>query len=104
MPRASSRRQAVPTPVDGAETGSWAPEVRGLARAAALSGILFAALFVTALVLVRQGPGIAVPDRVYAAFYTVGQGNLLVTSFHPELTGDGRIHAYFCDMVRNTAA
>lgn len=80
MPRASSRRQAVPTPVDGAETGSWAPEVRGLARAAALSGILFAALFVTALVLVRQGPGIAVPDRVYAAFYTVGQGNLLVTA------------------------
>jgi 5'-phosphate synthase pdxT subunit len=30
----------------------------------------------------------------------VRQGNLLATSFHPELTGDGRIHAYFCDMVR----
>jgi 5'-phosphate synthase pdxT subunit len=34
----------------------------------------------------------------------VRQGNLLATSFHPELTGDGRIHAYFCDMVRNQAA
>jgi pyridoxal 5'-phosphate synthase pdxT subunit len=32
----------------------------------------------------------------------VRQGNLLATSFHPELTGDGRIHAYFCDMVRNS--
>jgi 5'-phosphate synthase pdxT subunit len=31
----------------------------------------------------------------------VRQQNLLATSFHPELTGDGRLHAYFCDMVRN---
>ena len=30
----------------------------------------------------------------------VRQGDLLATSFHPELTGDGRIHAYFCEMVR----
>jgi 5'-phosphate synthase pdxT subunit len=30
----------------------------------------------------------------------VRQANLLATSFHPELTGDGRIHAYFCEMVR----
>jgi 5'-phosphate synthase pdxT subunit len=30
----------------------------------------------------------------------VRQQQLLATSFHPELTGDGRIHAYFCEMVR----
>jgi 5'-phosphate synthase pdxT subunit len=30
----------------------------------------------------------------------VRQQHLLATSFHPELTGDGRIHAYFCEMVR----
>lgn len=30
----------------------------------------------------------------------VRQGGLLATSFHPELTGDGRIHAYFVEMVR----
>jgi len=29
----------------------------------------------------------------------VRQGQLLATSFHPELTGDERMHAYFCDMV-----
>jgi 5'-phosphate synthase pdxT subunit len=34
----------------------------------------------------------------------VRQGGLLATSFHPELTGDGRIHAYFCDMVRRAKA
>jgi pyridoxal 5'-phosphate synthase pdxT subunit len=33
----------------------------------------------------------------------VRQQNLLATSFHPELTGDGRIHAYFCKMVRHSA-
>jgi pyridoxal 5'-phosphate synthase pdxT subunit len=33
----------------------------------------------------------------------VRQANLLATSFHPELTGDGRIHAYFCEMVRQSA-
>lgn len=30
----------------------------------------------------------------------VRQRHLLATSFHPELTGDGRVHAYFCEMVR----
>jgi pyridoxal 5'-phosphate synthase pdxT subunit len=30
----------------------------------------------------------------------VRQGNLLATSFHPEVTGDLRIHRYFLDLVR----
>ena len=30
----------------------------------------------------------------------VRQGDLLATSFHPELTGDHRIHEYFVGMVR----
>ncbi|MFJ6699689.1 pyridoxal 5'-phosphate synthase glutaminase subunit PdxT [Streptomyces sp. NPDC091272] len=30
----------------------------------------------------------------------VRQGNALATSFHPELTGDHRVHAMFVDMVR----
>jgi 5'-phosphate synthase pdxT subunit len=25
---------------------------------------------------------------------------VLATAFHPELTGDGRVHRLFCDMVR----
>ncbi|MEV0373455.1 pyridoxal 5'-phosphate synthase glutaminase subunit PdxT [Streptomyces sp. NPDC050636] len=33
----------------------------------------------------------------------VRQGNVLATSFHPELTGDHRIHAFFVDMVRTAA-
>ena len=30
----------------------------------------------------------------------VRQQNLLATSFHPELTGDHRVHALFVEMVR----
>ena len=31
----------------------------------------------------------------------VRQGQLLATSFHPELSGDGRVHALFVEMVRH---
>jgi hypothetical protein len=30
----------------------------------------------------------------------VRQGPLLATAFHPELTGDLRVHRYFVDLVR----
>ncbi|MFF4226472.1 pyridoxal 5'-phosphate synthase glutaminase subunit PdxT [Streptomyces sp. L500] len=32
----------------------------------------------------------------------VRQGNVLATSFHPELTGDHRVHELFVEMVRST--
>ncbi|PZS19218.1 MAG: pyridoxal 5'-phosphate synthase glutaminase subunit PdxT [Pseudonocardiales bacterium] len=38
--------------------------------------------------------------RAAGRIVAVRQHNLLATSFHPELTGEQRIHAYFCDMVR----
>ncbi|MFF3668087.1 pyridoxal 5'-phosphate synthase glutaminase subunit PdxT [Microtetraspora malaysiensis] len=43
-------------------------------------------------VLGRAEPG----GRIVA----VRQGPLLATSFHPELTGDARVHSYFVEMVR----
>jgi pyridoxal 5'-phosphate synthase pdxT subunit len=55
------------------------------------------ALGPAALALGRVSTGEAT-GRIVA----VRQGNLLATSFHPELTGDGRIHAYFCDLVRSS--
>ena len=33
----------------------------------------------------------------------VRQGPMLATAFHPELTGDDRIHAFFADIVRGRA-
>ena len=34
----------------------------------------------------------------------VRQGVVLATAFHPELTGDLRVHALFCDLVKSAAA
>jgi 5'-phosphate synthase pdxT subunit len=34
----------------------------------------------------------------------VRQGNVMATSFHPELTGDRRVHAMFVDLVRRDIA
>ena len=34
----------------------------------------------------------------------VRQGAVLATAFHPELTGDLRVHALFCDLVKAAAA
>jgi len=34
----------------------------------------------------------------------VRQGHLLATSFHPEVTGDSRVHALFVEIVRQTRA
>ncbi|MGL5818106.1 MAG: pyridoxal 5'-phosphate synthase glutaminase subunit PdxT [Phycicoccus sp.] len=47
---------------------------------------------VQVLARVEQGPA---AGRVVAA----RQGALVVTSFHPEVTGDHRFHAYFADIV-----
>jgi pyridoxal 5'-phosphate synthase pdxT subunit len=44
---------------------------------------------------VEEGPG---KGRVVA----VRQGNLLATSFHPEVTAERRIHEYFVDLVRGS--
>jgi 5'-phosphate synthase pdxT subunit len=44
---------------------------------------------------VTQGPH-GEPDRIVA----VRQGNLLATSFHPEVSGDRRLHQYFVDLAR----
>jgi len=39
-------------------------------------------------------------DRATGRIVAVRQGPLLATSFHPELTGDLRVHRHFVDMVR----
>ena len=52
---------------------------------------------VEVLATVPRQPGAgAAEGRIVA----VRQGMVLATAFHPELTGDGRVHRLFCDLVR----
>jgi 5'-phosphate synthase pdxT subunit len=39
-------------------------------------------------------------DGVPARIVAVRQGAVLATAFHPELTGDERVHRSFVDLVR----
>jgi pyridoxal 5'-phosphate synthase pdxT subunit len=63
------------------------------------------AVFIRAPWVESLGPAATALGRVSTGeaagrIVAVRQRDLLATSFHPELTGDGRIHAYFCQMVR----
>jgi 5'-phosphate synthase pdxT subunit len=70
-----------------------------------VAGGPFHAVFIRAPVVERVGPAVTVLGRVGAPsaagrIVAVRQGNLLATAFHPELTGDLRVHRLFVEMVR----
>ena len=63
------------------------------------------AVFIRAPWVERVGPAVRVLGRVTAGpaagrIVAVAQGSLLATAFHPELTGDLRVHGLFVDLVR----
>ncbi|GGQ76919.1 MULTISPECIES: pyridoxal 5'-phosphate synthase glutaminase subunit PdxT [Kitasatospora] len=66
-------------------------------------------VFIRAPWVESVGAGVEVLAEVPAAdgpdarIVAVRQGNLLATSFHPELTGDHRVHEYFVRMVEAAA-
>ena len=67
------------------------------------------AVFIRAPWVEEAGSGVQVLGRVVGGaadgkVVAVRQGNVVATSFHPELTGDLRVHALFVDMVRRHLA
>jgi 5'-phosphate synthase pdxT subunit len=67
------------------------------------------AVFIRAPWVEEAGAGVQVLGRVVGGtadgrIVAVRQGNLVATSFHPELTGDRRVHAMFADIVRGNLA
>ncbi|HEV7962660.1 MAG TPA: pyridoxal 5'-phosphate synthase glutaminase subunit PdxT [Actinoplanes sp.] len=92
------RRNAFGRQVDSFE----APvEIEGIA------GGEFHAVFIRAPWVEQVGPGVRVMGRVTSGpaagrIVAVQQGNLLATAFHPELTGDLRVHRHFVELVQQT--
>jgi len=61
------------------------------------------AVFIRAPVIQDVGPAVEVLGRLDdGTIVAARQGNLLATSFHPELTEDGRLHRYFASVVENS--
>lgn len=59
----------------------------------------FRAVFIRAPVIERTGAEVEVLASCDGAPVLVRQGRMLASSFHPEITGDGRIHRMFVDML-----
>jgi pyridoxal 5'-phosphate synthase pdxT subunit len=60
------------------------------------------AVFIRAPWVERVGRGVEVLATADEHVVAVRRDRLLATSFHPELTGDARLHGYFADIVRDT--
>jgi 5'-phosphate synthase pdxT subunit len=71
---------------------------------AALGDRPFPAIFIRAPWIERVGPQVDLLAERNGHGVMVRQGNVLATSFHPELTHDQRVHAYFLQMVRDVQA
>ena len=94
------RRNAFGRQVDSFEADL---DVAGLPGTAAFHALLIRAPWVEKVgadveVVARVAPG--GPAQAVGRIVAVRAGHLLATSFHPEITGDHRIHAMFVDLVR----
>ena len=74
---------------------------------AGIDGDPVRAVFIRAPWVERVGPGVevlaSVPDGPAAGrVVAVKEGSVMATSFHPEVTGDNRVHKRFVDLVRST--
>ena len=68
---------------------------------AALGDVPYPAIFIRAPWIERAGPGVEILATHGGQGVFVRSGNVMGTSFHPELTRDMRAHAYFLEMVRS---
>jgi 5'-phosphate synthase pdxT subunit len=88
------RRNAFGRQIDSAEVPLAIP---------ALGEAPFPAIFIRAPWIERVGPGVDVLARAFDHPVFVRAGNVMATSFHPELTDDDRVHAYFLSIVAGAA-
>ncbi len=88
------RRNAFGSQLESFETGLAIPE---------LGGSPFPAVFIRAPIISTIGPGVQVLARLPGGeIVAARQGNLIATAFHPELTDDDRLHAWFASLAAGT--
>ncbi|MGG4145144.1 pyridoxal 5'-phosphate synthase glutaminase subunit PdxT [Paenibacillus algorifonticola] len=61
------------------------------------------AVFIRAPLIKKVGSQVDVLSEYKGEIVAARQGHLLAASFHPELTDDYRLHAYFVDMIKQLA-
>jgi len=71
-------------------------------RVTSIEGVGFGtmeAVFIRAPIILRAGPGVRVLASYNGDPVLVEEGRHLVATFHPELSSDDRVHAYFLKKV-----
>jgi 5'-phosphate synthase pdxT subunit len=61
----------------------------------------FQGVFIRAPSIVETGKSVEVISKFNEKIIAVKQGNIIGTSFHPELTDDLSLHKYFVNLIRN---
>jgi 5'-phosphate synthase pdxT subunit len=61
----------------------------------------FQGVFIRAPSIVETGKNVEVISKFNEKIVAVKQGNIVGTSFHPELTDDLSLHKYFVNLIRN---
>ena len=65
--------------------------------------VLFRSMvFIRGPIIETVGPEVEVLSQVKGAIVAAKEKHMLVTSFHPELTGDTRVHAYFLEIINQS--
>ena len=98
--------QATPSEEAGsAEKQESVPEAEAIGHpgATAVGNNTVRGVFIRAPYVTEAGPDVQVLSYFRDRIVGVRQGNLLATAFHPELTDDARVHAYFLGMVEDSA-
>ncbi|CCF83013.1 pyridoxal 5'-phosphate synthase glutaminase subunit PdxT [Nitrolancea hollandica] len=89
------RRNAFGSQLESFETALDIPE---------MGGPPFPAVFIRAPIISTIGPGVQVLARLPGGeIVAARQGNLIATAFHPELTTDDRLHAWFASLGAGTS-
>jgi 5'-phosphate synthase pdxT subunit len=86
-----------------AERNAFGRQVRSFEADVTLPGIdgpPVRAVFIRAPWIAEHGPDVEILAAVEGHAVAARQGAILVVSFHPELTGDARVHGAFLAQVR----
>ncbi len=82
----------------GRQKESWEEEI----YVKSLGGSAIKGVFIRAPQIIETGPQIEILAKLEEMPVLVKEKNILAATFHPELIGEGRIHSFFLDMIKNT--
>jgi 5'-phosphate synthase pdxT subunit len=100
---AASSQQSLKAMDISVRRNAFGSQVESFESSIEFAGSTVDAAFIRAPIVERVGDQVQVLSKLPSgAIVAVRQGNLLATSFHPELTGDSAVHEYFLGMISKT--